>query len=276
MSTNLQDVSLQSMDGILVARNDQGHLTYPMLHLNRQPTPADAQDWDRVLVFVDGNNTIQVTPPTIILNEENNYFQSLYIQGEGTWAVSGVFEEFIELEPSSGQLNGAGNARIDITKAPTLNSRGSYSCNLVVTLGNAEGTTVTIPVNIVVNVPLVVDDKGNGETITINLNTANNYTESLTIIRDREWLLENVESDIIAVSPTAGNGAELPNFTSTLTITKSPALQTSTGTTEFQIVSLFQRVNVIVNINVTITGEFVDPRPGEEGVTGSDNLYLYI
>ena len=264
------------MDGVLVARNDQGHLTYPMLHLNRQPTPEDAQGWDRVLVFVDGNNTIQVTPSAIVLNEENNYFQSLYIQGGGKWTVSGVFEEFIRLDSSSGQLEGVDYARIDITKAPTLNSRGSYSCQLFVTLANAEGSTITIPVSIMVNVPLTVNDKGHDETITINLNTANNYTETLTIVRDREWHLENVESDIITVSPTAGNGAELPDFVSTLTITKSPDLLASTGTTAFQIVSLFQRVHVVVHIDITITGEFVDPRPGEVGVTGNDDLYLYL
>jgi hypothetical protein len=254
-----------------------------MLHLNRQPVPEDAQGWGRVLVFVDGNNSIQVHPTVINLNEENNYFQPLYIQGEGKWTISGVIEEFIQLESSSGQREGIGNARIDITKTPTLIAQGGYSCHFLLTLANAEGTTMTVQVYITVNVPLVVHDKRNGETLEINLNVANNYTRTLTIIRDREWTLENVDTSKINASPTSGNGADLQDFISTLTVTKSPsltpALTVTNTTTTFQVVSLFQRVNIIVNITmpaVTITGEFVNPRPGEAGATGTGNLYLYL
>jgi len=281
--TNLQDITLQSMDGTLVARNDNGHLTKPILFLNRQPVPEDAQGWDRVLVFVDGDGTINVHPTVIVLNEENNYFQSLYIHGEGKWSISGVVEEFIRLESSSGQLEGIGNARIDVTKAPSLITQGGYSCQFLITLANADGTVITVQVFITVNVPLTVGGRGNGQTLTINLNEANNYTQTLTVIRDREWQLENVDSNRINVSPASGNGADLPNFASTLTVTKSPSLRPTTTTqtvsTTFQVVSLFQRVNVTVNITmpaVTITGEFVDPRPGEVGVTGNENVYIYL
>jgi hypothetical protein len=170
------------MDGTLVARNDNGHLTEPILFLNRQPVPEDAQGWDRVLVFVDGDGTINVHPTIIQLNEENNYFQSLYIQGEGKWSISGVVEEFIRLESSSGQLEGIGNARIDVTKASTLVTQGGYSCQFFITLANADGTMITVQVFITVNVPLTVDGRGNGQTLTINLNVANNYTETLAVI----------------------------------------------------------------------------------------------
>ena len=276
MSTNLQDITLQSSDGVLEATNEAGHLTYPMLFLNRQPTPDDAKGWNRVLVFVDGNGSLRVSPAAIELNEENNYFQSLYIQAEGKWSISGVVEEYIQLESSSGQMEGVGNARIDITKAPTLTVPGGYSCFFIVSLANVDGTEIHLPVYITLNVPLKVNDKVNGETLTINLNNANQYTQLLTIIRDRDWILENVNTDIINVSPLEGNGRDDPDFTSTLTITKSPNLNTQTATTTFQVVSLFQRVNVKVNIIMTLTGEFVDPRPGEEGVTGNSNLYLYL
>jgi hypothetical protein len=262
------------MDGTLVATNDNGHLIEPILFLNRQPKPSDAQGWDRVLVFVDGNNTIQVHPPVINLNEENNYFQSLTIQGEGKWSISGVVDEFIRLESSSGQMTGVDNARIDITKAPTLTTQGDYSCFFMVTLAQVDGTETRVPVYLTVNVPLKVNGKGTGETREINLNATNNYSQTLTIIRDREWSLENVDTGKINVSPTLGNGAELPDFADTLIITKSPSLTTTTATTTFQIVSLFQRVNVKVNITITMTGEWVDPRPDEEGVTGTENLYL--
>jgi hypothetical protein len=274
----LQDITLQSADGVLVATNENGHLTYPMLHLNRQPVPEDAAGFDRVLVFVDGDGTITVTPTIIELNEENNYFQSLYIQGEGQWSISGITTDFIQLDSSSGQLEGVGNARIDVTKAPTLTTPGGYTGQFIVTLANAEGTTRTILVFITVNLPMTVGGRGNGQTLTINLNAANNYTETLTIIRDREWQLENVDNSRITVSPTSGNGAELPDFASPLTVRVSPNLTTTTATTTFQVVSLFQRVNVTVNIVITITGEFVDPRfdEGEVGVTGDEAVYLYL
>ena len=90
---------------------------------------------------------------------------------------------------------------------------------------------------------------------------------------------------MINVSPMSGNGQGLPDFASTLTITKSPNLTPSTTattvSTTFHVVSLFQRVIIIVNITMaalTITGEFVDPRfdEGEVGAIGNDNLYIYI
>jgi len=276
MSTNLQDITLQSADGVLVATNDAGHLVYPMLHLNRQPTPDDARGWDRVLVFVDGDGSLRVHPAAIELNEENNYFQSLYIEAEGKWSISGVIAEYIQLDSSSGQLEGVGNARIDITKAVSLTTRGEYSCFFIVSLDNVDGTEIRVPVYIVLNVPLRVNNRGNGETLTINLNNANDYTQLLSIIRDREWTLENVNTNIINVSPMSGNGSDLPDFTSTLTVTKSPSLTTTTATTTFQIVSLYQRVNVTVNITVTVTLGFVDPRPGEAGATGNNPIYLYF
>jgi hypothetical protein len=184
MSSNLQDITLQSADSVLQATNDAGRLIYPMLHLNRQPIPEDARGWDRVLVFVDGNGSLRISPAAIELNEANNYFQSLYIEAEGKWSISGVIEEYIRLESSSGQLEGVGNARIDITKAPTLTIPGGYSCFFIVALAHADGTTIQVPVYITLNVPLKVNGKGTGETLSINLNKANNYTELLSIIRD--------------------------------------------------------------------------------------------
>jgi hypothetical protein len=275
MSTNLQDITLQSPDGVLVATNEAGRLVYPMLFLNRQPTPEDAQGWDRVLVFIDGDGIINIYPSAINLNEENHYFQSLYIQTEGKWSISGVVEEYILLDSSSGQREGVGYARIDVMKAPALTIRGEYSCFFVITLDTADGNEIQIPVCININVPLIVNEKNHGETLDITLNNANQYTQLLTIIRDREWTLENVDTNIINVSPTSGIGMT-PDFASTLTVTKSPDLTTTTATTIFQIVSLFQRVNVRVNIALAITGEFVDPFPGEEGVTGTSDLYLYL
>jgi len=276
MSTTLQDITLQSMDGVLVASNEAGHMTYPMLHLNRQPTPEDARGWDRVLVFVDGDGSLNVSPMAIDLNEENHFFQSVFIQAEGRWTITRVVDEFIQLESSSGQMAGVGHAQIDVTRTPTLTVPGEYTCFFDITLGDADGTHVRIPVFITVHVPMTVNGRRHNETLTLTLNQANAYTELLTIVRDREWAVENVNTNIINVSPLSGNGQDRHDFASTFTVTRSPNLTGTTATTTFQVVSLFQRVNVTVNIAVTMTAEFVDPRPGEEGVRGKENIYLYF
>ena len=276
----MSNITLTSLNRTLKAKNEDGHLIYPEVFLDRQPNAEDEalfneHGFDAVLVFIDGENTISVSPTVITLNEENNYFQSLTIQGEGAWSISGVVTEFIRLESSSGQLSGEGSARIDIMKAAALTERGEHSCYFTVSLANGEEHRVMV--YITVNLPLKVNNKGNGETLTVNLNAANNYTQALTIIRDREWTVENVETGKIAVSPVSGNGAALPDFADTLTLTKSPTLLTTTATTTFQVVSVYQRVNVTVNITLTITGEFVDPLLGEEGATGTkdDAVYIY-
>ena len=249
MTTNLQDITLQSADGVLVATNDNGHLIYPILHLNRQPVPADAQGFDRVLVFVDGDTSLHVSPEIIELNEEHNYFQSVHIVGDGQWSISGVVEDFIRLASSSGQLKGVGNARIDVTKAPSLVTPGGYLCDFFITLDDEGGVKRTILVYINVNVPMTVGGTGNNGIHTINLNASNNHTETLTIVRDREWTLENVDSNLISVSPTSGIGIEAEGFINTLTVGLSPPLTAATATTTFQVVSLHQRVNVTVKIN---------------------------
>jgi hypothetical protein len=284
MSTNISDITLQSTDGVLEARNDMGNLTYPMLFLDREPEPNDAQGWDRVLVFVDGSGAVSVNPMVIHLKEENSYFQSIYLTGEGAWSISGVSTGIITLDTSSGQMLGVGNARLDVERASTLTAPGEYSTSIVVTLGN--GTQVTIPVYITVSVLLTVDGVGHNSTRTITLNASNNYTQPLTIVRDREWTLENVDTNIITVTPTSGSGVTESPFATTLTVTKSPSLAAqltavSTDTT-FYVVSLYQRVQVNVHIDIpalVITLDFVAPRPGTTEVgapAGQDPLYLYV
>jgi len=229
-----------------------------------------------LLVLIDGGGGIDVSPTVVYLNEENNYHQSVYLMGEGAWSISGVTEH-INLTSSSGQLSGVGNARIDVTKTVSLVEQGGYSTFFTVT--NSNGTEIRVDVYITVSQPLTVNGTGNGGTINITLNQGNNYTETLTIIRDREWIVEGVDINKINVSPTSGNGAELPGFASTFTVTKSPLLTTTSATTYFDIVSGEQRVRVNITITLTITLEFVDPRfdVNEVGVTAAtENLYLYV
>jgi hypothetical protein len=276
MTTTLQDITLQSLDGVIEATNDNGHLVAPILFLDRAPVPEDMQGRDRVLVFVDGDESSILTPAAIILNEENNFFQSLSIETSLHWSIRNIDNEKIVIESSSGQMEGVGHARIDVSKIAALTAQGTHTCTFDILFTDAVDTVTTIPVTMVINVPLKVNDKKVNETLTINLTSANNYTEFLTIIRDREWFLENVDESVISVSPKEGNGSNLPEYKSILTVTKSPLLAKTTASTSFQVVSLFQRINVKITITLSITGEFVDPLDGEEGVTGTDNLYIYI
>jgi len=277
MTTNINDITLQSTDGVLVARNEQGHLTYPMLFLDREPIPSDVQGWDRVLVLIDSDGGMSVSPTVIELTEENNSFQSLSIQGEGAWSISGVTDELIQLESSSGQMAGVGNARMDITKAAGLTGQGGYSTFFTVT--NSNGTEIRVDVYITVNRPMTVDGTGNGGTLNITLNQGNNYTQTLTILRDREWTAEGIDTNIINVTPTSGSGANMPDFISTLTVTKSPLLTApGTTTTTLTVVSGYQTVYVTVTLIIPVTADWDDPISGnsEAGVTGTGNIYLYL
>ena len=93
MSTNINDITLQSTDGVLRARNNEGNLIYPMLFIEDESelnNPNIAQGFDQVLVIVDGDGSVDIDPTVIHLTEENNYFQSLYMRGEGAWTIRGA------------------------------------------------------------------------------------------------------------------------------------------------------------------------------------------
>jgi hypothetical protein len=372
------------MDGTLVSRNEQGHLTEPMLFLDREPVPEDAQDWDCVLVFVDGKTRSTITPTTLVLFEENEYFQSLHIQTGGEWSISDVDHSLIRVTSASGtdstgtDRTGTGNAQINVTKAPSFNELGFHLSSFTISIagaavsetsiqvflfmgggsvgmsdvspttirlteannfsqtltiqsdeewliagvdteriqidsgsmqgvGNAQievkkaeslttsgdyasafavlfpGTagSAVILVEIVISIPLAVRYNSttakHGETLTVNLTAPNYSPQYLYITRDRAWSLEGVESSKITVSPTSGNGSTYEWDSESVSISKPQGL-TVEGliTTTFRVVSFTQYVDVIVNIVPQITGEFVDPRTGEVGATGTAPVYIYI
>ena len=384
MSTNIADITLQSMDGTLVSRNEQGHLTEPMLFLDREPVPEDAQDWDCVLVFVDGKTRSTITPTTLVLFEENDFFQSLHIQTGGEWSISDVDHSLIRVGSVSGTDStgtdraGTGNAQINVTKAPSFNELGFHLSSFTISIAGAavsetsiqvflfmgggnvgtsdvSPTTITLTesnnhsqtltiqseeewliagvdteriqivqgsmqgvgnaqievkkanaltasgdytsafavlfpgtagsavilVEIIISIPLSVRYSSttakHGETLTVNLTAPNYSTQYLYITRDRAWSLEGVNSSKITVSPTSGNGSTYEWDSESVSISKPQGL-TVEGliTTTFRVVSFSQYVDVIVNIIPQITGEFVDPRAGEVGATGTTPVYIYI
>ena len=71
MSINPQDISLQSLDDVLVARNEHGQLTAPLRFLTREAMPEDAEDFGAVLVFSDGKTRASIDTP--ILSERGQF-----------------------------------------------------------------------------------------------------------------------------------------------------------------------------------------------------------
>jgi len=275
------NITLQTIDGKHQAKNDGlGNLTAPIVFSDRQPTQSDLdmldeQGWDEVLFLVDNNGVLAVEPTSIILHEDNNYCQYIFIKGHGAWSISGVDAHLITLDSSTGLMAGSGDARIDVEAVPGL-LPGKYHCSFTVMLANGESVIVEVALD--VSVPLTVNGEGNGKTVTLNLNADNNYTASLTVARDRNWEVSGVSNfGRIVVSPPAGDGVTLPPYTETVTVTKSPGfteIGTHTPAASFDVVSSAYRVRVNVNIVILpppFEHTFTDPP-----IISGEDIFIYI
>jgi hypothetical protein len=283
MSTNINDITLQSICKTLVAKNDgNGKLIYPEYFVQGQFTEEDAEflaelDFDSILIYVEGSE-ITVNPMDVYLHEDNNYFQRILLLGDGHWTISDVDEDYFTIESSTGQLEGIGNAWLDVVKVAGLTAAGEYSRFFTITTGT--GLTNTV------NVQIDVSNPRSGHPSTITLNEANNYTHPVSVTRDRHWdVVAGTNPTYIVITPMSGNG------NSEIIVTKSPTLintstsQNRTETATFLVVSNYQTVTVTVSIIIPAlpppplpTLAFVDPRPGtdEVGATGTNPLYLYV
>ena len=206
MSTNLQDITLESTDGTLVAKNDPpGHLTYPMLFLDREPTPEDTEGWDNVLVFLEGDvgyrpipGESSISPTSVILFEENQFLQTLEIQSRESWSISDV-------SPSIHVSQSAGSNQITVTKDSALTALGIHTCSFTVAI---DGTVQTQKL---IQVYVIIGNIGSAGTssvtpIQVELNEANTYTQFLQIVSDVAWEIVAVDSSKIAVSQAEGSG----------------------------------------------------------------------
>jgi hypothetical protein len=204
MSTNLyEEITLESTDGTLVAKNDPpGHLTYPLLFLDREPTPEDAQDWDQVLIFLEGNVKYQpvsgessISPTSVILFEENNFSQALEIQTMEPWSISDVSPSIqVAQIPESNQ--------IVVTKAPALTELGIHSCSFTVTLDG------TIQTQKIVQVYVIIGGMSRDfNIITIDLDEDHGYSQPLDIPVEGAWKSVGVNSAWITGVPNQGTGA---------------------------------------------------------------------
>lgn len=173
MTIDPQDVSLQSMDDVLVARNEQGHLIAPLLFLNREAVPEDAEDWDfsAVLVFSDGKTRATIGSTVLILYKGNGFTQTLEIETGGAWSISGVKENLLYIDPE--QREGTGNAQIGVHRAPTLDVPGFYSTEFTLSINGAVANENIIKV-------FIYDGRGAG-VLFITLDEINNYEYRLPL-----------------------------------------------------------------------------------------------
>ena len=198
MSINPQDVSLQSIDDVLVARNEQGHLTVPLLFLNREAVPEDAEDWDAVLVFSDGKTRATIDSTVIILHKGNDFNQMLEIETGGAWSISGVNENLVSIDPD--QMQGTGNALISVQKTPTFDVPGFSSCAFMLSIAGAVVNEHVIQV-------FIFNGKGLGVPHYITLNEGNLYSKVLNIPVPAEYEIDDVSVEHFTVAEnTEGQG----------------------------------------------------------------------
>ena len=205
MSTDLQNIALESLDGTLVAQNENGHLTYPMLHLDSDSVPENAQGWaplmqgyESVLVFVEGKvhftDEDKIAPTTLVLCEENNFSQTINIQTEREWSITRMNDSLIRVDP----MAGVGNSQLTVTKAPAFSESGFYFSSFTITIAGVSETGI--------QVYLFMGSPIESNMITIDLTEDNDYIQPLDVAAAASWKTVGVSSAQIQVSQSSGNG----------------------------------------------------------------------
>ena len=275
MSTELENVTWQSMDDVLVARNENGHLEAPISFA--EPTVENMGGFDRVLFFVKGKITGgtgggDFRRTEVSLTEENNYSETHPIEAiEGEYKEIGVDTEMVKFT--------LGENGITISKYQYLTTPGTY--NTVFAFVGDDWAEIFV-VQIVITVPLRVQHGSvqatHGQTLTINMTSPNYSPQYLYVYGSRSWVLEGVESGKINVSPTSGNGYDDQWSADVITISKPSALTVEEKiTTTFRILAQTQWVDVTVNFLPPSRLAFVAPRSGEVGApAGTDPVYIYF
>ena len=257
------------MDDVLECKNIGGDMVANIQFIDRAPELEDLGQFDRVLFFVEGKikgGIGNIRRTEVLLNEENNY-QDLH----PSHRIVGVFEE-AGYDTSRFQYS-LDKDGITFTKSAQLTAPGTYE-TVFALIGDdwAEIYVITI----VVTVPLHVTHSGtnhtHGQTITLDLTTAN-APQRIRVYGNRPWVLEDVEPESINVSPLLGEGSDY-NYD---TITLNPVgTITEPKQTTFRILAETRWVDVVVNLRPPLTFNFVNPRSGETGAPeGTDAVYIY-
>ena len=274
MSTELEHVTWQSMDDVLVARNENGHLEAPISFA--EPTIENMGKFDRVLFLVKGKigsgGGGDIKRTEVLLTEENNYSETLPMgELEEEYDVIGVDPEWITTSLGPGGLT--------VSKYQWLTDPGTY--NTVFAFVGDDWAEIFV-VQIAVTVPLRVQynstNRTHGQTVTVNLTAPNYDPQYLYVFGSRSWVLQSVDTAKVQATPTSGTGYNDEWSSDAITISKPPALTVEEPiTTTFRILAQTQWVDVVVNLHPPITSRFVDPRSGEVGAPAGNNpVYLYF
>jgi hypothetical protein len=176
-----------------------------MLFLDREPTPEDTQDWDQVLVFLEGSvkykpipGQSSISPTSVILFGENNFSQTLEIQSMEPWSISDV-------SPSIQVAQISESHQIVVTKDPALTELGIHSCSFTVALDGTIQTQKTIQVYVIIG-NIGIAGASSVTPKTIILNAENEYTQTLSIESDEDWMIVGVDSTKITIDQRSGSG----------------------------------------------------------------------
>ena len=272
--TSLENITWQSVCDTLQSKNVEGHLTANMSCIDREPTEEDMGEFDRVLFFVTGKisgGTGNINRTRVFLTEENDYTEVLpFGRSEEPFEETDINSQWVQY-----QLVPEG---IRISKAASLTAPGTYT-TVFALIG--EDWAEVFEVTIVITVPLGVR-YGNttfrhSQTITVSFPPPNYPLQYLQVSGSRSWVLEGVNSTIVGASPSSGQGFNNSRDSTTVTLSRPPSLAvTELITTTFRVVAQEQWVDVIVRYIPPISGRFVNPREGEEGATGTDDIYIYL
>jgi hypothetical protein len=203
MTINPQDISLQSMDDILVAENEQGHLTAPLLFLQREAVPDDAEDFESVLVFSDGKTRAVIDSTILVLHKGNGWTQSLGIETGGAWTISGINEDYIWIDPEFRE--GVGDIQIDVQRASSLiDEPGFHCCEFLLSI---EGAVVS---ESVIHV-FIFNGAGLGpiQRTSVTLDESNEYEYELNLSILEGCLPDGVDEGYFTVTENSEGGVFL-------------------------------------------------------------------
>jgi hypothetical protein len=211
MSNDITNIKLQSVDGVLVAKNTAGTLTYPELFVSARPTDAQMLNYgsDCVVVYITGKEVTPPPPPAPELNRSilpSEIFKNVndaaatgvtIIVFNANWNIPMPID-YLTVTPNSGNMV---QSSVSVSKNKPNNTGGA-----------------------VVSVPVIFTDKETGETLAtdtirvvlynfmtdaITLNAANSqtltYTRNPAITGDYAWTIQGLDPRLTAV-PTAGTG----------------------------------------------------------------------
>ena len=199
MSINPQDISLQSMDDLLVAENEQGHLIAPLLFLQREAGPDDAEDFESVLVFSDGKTRAVIDSTILVLHNGNGWTQSLGIETGGAWTISGINEDYVWIDPEF--RKGVGDIQIDVQRGSSLiDEPGFHSCEFLLSI---DGAVVS---ESVIQVFIFNGGLGPIRRTSITLDESNDYEQALNFPILEDCLPDGVDERYFAITENIEGG----------------------------------------------------------------------